>query len=376
MTGEPPQLCTRCYAASKKAAHDKNTHQHRVPLFGEPEGGALIFGQWLPEGVESGLQLPGDPLDLRVWLDRTCVRSREPLTDDLISKWVNMPVESLFVDVTVNDVAADLAAFIRDKQDWPRGGIPIMGSGDPETQRLAEAYMRLGWSVLSSVLEVTNRIAAWAYAERGQYWLRERDEHADVMMSRNNEFRARASIEAGSWVRWCPPFIDSFNIGILGGRRGLKESDWNSLQAFLLSKRRPTLFRELMSNAYALLAAGNKRSAIIEAVSGLEVAFRAFIRSPDETKLQDAAPVGVENLARDSERLGFSASFRYLLPIVIKDFENHRVEHTETSAALDTRHNIVHNGQREVHTETARRYVRAVETFAIFLGENTADDTP
>lgn len=349
---------------------------HSVPVPGESEGAALIFSQWLPEGVERGLHVPGDALDLRVWLDRTCVHSlrREPLTDELISKWDNMPVERVFVDVTADGIADDLAAFIRDKQDWLRGD-PIIGSGDPETQRLAEAYMRIGWTVLSSVLEVTNRIAAWAYAEGGQYWLRERDEEADIMMSRNVEFHARASIDAGPWVRWCPPFIDTFNIGVFGGQRGLKQPDWNLLQAFLLSKRRPTLFRELISNAYALLGAGNSRSAIIEAVSGLEVAFRDFIRRPDVTKLQDAASVRIESLSRDSGRLGFSSSLRYLLPIIIKDFDNHKVEHAETCAALDTRHNIVHNGQREVHAQVAKKYVRAVAAFATLLHEYTAGDT-
>jgi hypothetical protein len=348
---------------------------HRVPISGEPGSGALIFSQWLPEGIEGGLYVPGDPLELRIWLDRTCVRSpmREPLTDELISKWVGMPVESLFVDVTVTGVADELAAFVQAKQDWLRED-PIIGSGESETQRLAEAYMNLGWTVLGSVLEVTNRIAAWAYAEGGQYWLRERDEEAEVMMSRNIEFHARASVDAGPWVRWCPPFIDTFNIGFLGGRRGLRQPDWNLLQAFLLSKRRPTLFRELMSNARALLSAGNNRSAIIEAVSGLEVAFRAFIRRPDITKLRDAASVQIENLSRDSERLGFSASLRYLLPIVTNDFENHMVEHAETCGALETRHNIVHNGQREVPADVAEKHVRAVAAFATFLHECTASE--
>jgi hypothetical protein len=348
---------------------------HNVPLSGESEGGALIFSQWLPEGIEQALQIPGDAVETRVWLDRTCVRSltHEPLTDDLISKWVNMPVERLFVDITAGDIAEDLAAFIRDKQDWPRGE-PIIGSGNPETQRLAEAYMRLGWTVLSAVLEATNRITAWAYAEGGQYWVRERDEEAEIMMGRNSEFNARASVDGGPWIRWCPPFIDSFNIGVLGGQRGLKQDDWNLLQGFLLSKRRPTLFRELISNAYALLAAGNSRSAVIEAVSGLEVAFRTFTRTPDPTKLRNTGSDLIDSLSRDSERLGFSTSFRYLLPIVIKDFEKNRVNHIETGAALDTRHNIVHNGQREVHVDVARNHVRAVAAFAMFLDECTIGD--
>jgi hypothetical protein len=129
-----------------------------------------------------------------------------------------------------------------------------------------------------------------------------------------------------------------------------------------------------LSNAFAFLSAGNNRSAIIEAVSGLEVGFRSFVRRPDAAKLSDAARGHANDLARDTERLGFSASLTYLVPIVIRNFEDHSSEHAQTCEAVDTRHNIVHNGQREVHHAAASKHVRAVAAFAETLNDCTVHD--
>jgi hypothetical protein len=344
---------------------------HTVPLSSEPSHGALVFHQWLPEGLDSALHWAsaGKPR-VRLWLDRSCVRSFDPVTDELISQWVNMPVEHVFVDAMVEDVAPDLCTFIRDKKDWPRNPT-LLEAADQDAGRLANAYTELGLSVLEAVLEVTNRVLAWAYAEGGHHWLRERDPKARLMMSRNNEFRARVSIDGGDWLRWCPPHVDVFNGRPIGGEPSLRPPDWSVLQDFLEHPRRLTLFLELLSNSFALLASGHHRSALIEAVSALEVAFRGFVRAPDPSQLSRPAALNGDTLAQVSSRLGFSTSFRYLLPVVVKQFDTYHADHKASIAALDTRHNIVHNGQRDVEERATAAHIRSIRKMAQALNEWT-----
>jgi hypothetical protein len=338
---------------------------------GEP--GALLFCQWLPEHKDAAIIVPRPPYEVRVWLDRTCLRSRNEVTDDELSRWVNMPATKLIVEVAVESVDSELSGFIARNSDWGECQRTLESTNE-ETRKLAKAYSDVGWAVLNRVLDITNRIAAWAYAECKHYWLRERDRGVEVLMGRNAEFHATVSIDGGAPTRWCPPFIDIHDVGVIGGQRGLREKEWTALQSFLLSDRRPLLFRELLANALSLLDSGHTRSAVIEAVSALEVALRRFARSPDPIALTSSYAAERGALTRDLERLGFGVSVRYLLPVILKSFDASVVSHADSCEALENRNNIVHNGQRDVPLDTARRLVWGVSRFAEDLDKVTLRD--
>ncbi len=294
------------------------------------------------------------------------------LTDDLVRTWSNMPAARLYIDVHPEPIPDDLAAFIRNNANWPQRRPMPLDSPDSETRRLAVDYQDLGLRVLGTVLHVTNRVVAWAYAERGQYWLEEREIESSMamMMSRNNEFNARASIDSGPLVRWCPPFRDT--MVVVAHRNGLQSDDWLALTEFLREReRRPSLVGELLGNAKALLSQGHNRAALIEGVTALEVAFRAFLRRPHPVALQRAQTVTGGHLKATVEHLGFTAMVKYLLPLILEGLPK---AHAVSCAALDERHSVVHHGQRDVGREKARRYLSALTELTRFLESATSSD--
>jgi len=314
-----------------------------------------------------------------LWLDRTCVDySFDEVTDELIGQWVNMPVTRLFVEARPEPISPELANFIRDHADWPRQG-DILKSADETTRRLAREYQQLGWRILRAVVSAVNRFIAWVYAQKLHYWLHTRDEHAEMMMSRNAEFRARVSIDSGPSLRWCPPSMDKINVGTIGGERGLRAHDWAVLGDFLRSNRRPDLVGELLSNAAALVALGHHRAALIEAVSALEVALRTFARQPDPAALKPPI-AGVldssQGLRAAVDHLGLSCSLRHLLPVVLAEAALPSNAHKVSCTALDTRQNVVHNGQREVDRDQAQKFIHAITAVAQALQRATLADAP
>lgn len=109
---------------------------------------------------------------------------------------------------------------------------------------------------------------------------------------------------------------------------------------------------ELLSGAEQLAGNGYARSALTEAVTALEVAISDFARSPQHNQklaLIVGPRLGVTRLQKQIEHIGLSGTVSYLLPLLLPDSVLSVKVLEGCRNAIDTRQNVVHNGQREVH---------------------------
>jgi len=349
--------------------------RHRVPM----PGGWLVFRQFLPETPDDTATFEAEGLRAKLYFDRACVENMgEPVTDDLVRRWLNVSVASVIVDISVPDLAGDLELFVRSNADWPRRGVDILTVSDEHNRQLALEYQRLGHRVLGVVLHLTNRLASWAYAECGQYWVETRPLNVEqVMMSRNNEFRAHITFPDGSSFRWCPPSYHHVDLHV-GPSEPITPERWKAAIQFLAANGRPSLIGELLSNVEALLASGRGRSAVLEAVCALEVAVGQYAERPDPDALLRAVGAKGISFTADLEHLGFSRFVKYVLPLVMTPSAMTSDELRNAADAVECRNRLAHGKglQRSISSATARKHVRSLRKVIAGLRAATLERPP
>jgi hypothetical protein len=331
---------------------------HRVALKSSSGGeGTLVFKCWLP-GPENPIAFELYAMRVAVTVDKSCVDAFEEVTDELISRWGNIRVRSVLIDVIVSDVDDDMCDFIATHYEWPKTGR-ILESEDPEVRLRAEVYSELGQRVLAAVLRGVNRLSSWASAEHGQYWLAGRGGSTDSMMSNNNEFDAVVFVNGGAPVRWCPPNRDAPITIYMHTGVELEPGDWGEATDFVSSEKRPDATGEILANARTLIDAGYFRSAVIEAVAALELATNRFAQHPTTDMLRHDRYFTGDSFTAELKHLGFTATVRHLLPLVFKPEMLDGETLAKADSAIDCRHRIVHGAQRDVDEAVARRHVHA-----------------
>jgi hypothetical protein len=348
---------------------------HKVPLIGRGNGAHLVFNQWLPEDSASAITVDHDGFRLVISVDRGCVAAPEQVTDDLLRRWINICVVAVLVEVVVADVPEELGAFVIEKENWPRGD-DIMHSPEPATRDLAEQYAALGRRIMQAVLHVTNRLVSWANAEHGHYWIATREESPDRMMSNNTGFRASAEYDRGRRVRWCPPNVDAPVVLVSSGEAAIRRDDWQDARSFVGSARRSDAVGEIMGNANALLDSGHARGAVIEAVSALEGAVNRFARAPKIEVLRSDRLFIRTSFVTDLKHLGFTATVRYLLPLLIPATALTPDLLSRVDKAIECRQRIVHDLQRNLDISDAQSHVRAAANLIAVLRGATDRDRP
>lgn len=351
------------------------TVRHLIPFGTEPWGARFVnFYQWAPAGESEALVRRTPAPETRLWFDRSCIDAMTPADDDYISRWVNVNVGKVYVDVLLDGIPDELALFIRDERDSPRMMHHGITSEQPEYRPLHDAYLELGIKVSEAALTTYNRFVAFMRNYKGQYWLSERPFDRDHISSRNNEFHARVCMENYDWVRWCPLHQDTNVPYGHGGKLSLRRDEWPTVQDFIFSNSRPSLVVELLANAQMLIDEGYRRSAIVDAVAALEQAVTTFSQSPrlDGLIPADTLPrIDVPNLKNQVEHMGFTGTMRYLLPLL---FPKHILS-TELLAqcqeVVDIRNTIAHRGQRDVSEEKVRPLVAALRHACEILAQYT-----
>lgn len=339
--------------------------RHRVPV------SALIFEQWLPEGRENGLRAERDDIELCVWLDRDGVdRIGQEVTDEVLASWLNIRVVAVNADASI-EVDNALADFIIRNKDWPRQPGDIRKSTDNRVRALALQYGALGERVLEAVVDVTNRLAWWAYAERGHYWTSLRKDTAERIWSFNIECDARVRRDKGPWVRWCPPGDNIIRITASSPEHRIRAEDWPKLTRFVAGHSRPSIARELMTNGFALLDAGHLRSAVVEGVCALELSLNRFAERPRLEALRADGILDVSTLTKDVGELGFRKSVRYLLPLLLPPDLLPPDLLDACLKAIDCRGNIVHNGQRTLTEVQVRKHLAVLSRLSDILQDIT-----
>lgn len=331
------------------------TVRHLIPFGREPWGVRLLnFHRWLPAGEAQALVRQTPEYRARRWFDRSCLGHIALDDDDDLSRYINVRVGKVFVDVLIEDLADELAVFVRDERDAPRGIHHGATPGQPEYQPLNDAYLRLGVVVSEAALTTYNRFVAYARNQKGQYWLPERPIDHNRISSMNVEFNAKAHTEHYDWVRWCPPNSDVIVLRVHGEKLFISEDEWDDAQRFVSENSRPSLVFELLANAELLIDEGYRRSAVMDAVAAFEQAVVMFSQSPlldGLMPVQSLGRVDIKNLKTQVEHIGFSATVRYLLPILFPEEVLPTRLLNRCQEAIDVRNTIAHRGQRDVREE-------------------------
>jgi hypothetical protein len=120
--------------------------RHTIPISDNESGGPHIyFYQWIPENADTILTRTLDNITSRLWLDRSCIGLYPgEINDETLNKWGNISVSKVFVDVEIANVSDELAQFIYDEREGPRGLHHGIQPSHNDYERLKDAYLELG----------------------------------------------------------------------------------------------------------------------------------------------------------------------------------------------------------------------------------------
>lgn len=230
----------------------------------------------------------------------------------------------------------------------------------------------LGTSVAQAMVETYNVFIDFLRCEVGQWWIARHSTQIDPALLFFLT-KARVTPRKGRSFRFAPMRqgllrVEASPVGAI-----LNKSMMRLLRMRTSESTRPSLVRELVTNARVQRGSGNARAAIIEVVSALEVAIGQFGQSARMAKKWQrhfAAPMKEARLSKNIQELGLRRTVAYLLPLLVSP---RRLPHKDILAvtkALEVRNAMIHRGgHRRISLEEASVHIRAVETLCKVLEE-------
>lgn len=342
-----------------------------IPIPTEPLIGAsaLTFARWLPIGDSQAIDVERDSIALKLWFDITSTWWASQHKEEDLLRMINVPANLVFADAVVHNVPDDLLRYMADR-DFTR-------SATPEEQSLQQRYDEVAELLLTFVLQTLNRLLSYVRSRKGQYWLGEYPFDIGQMSSYYVQFKAKARSGGGPWFRFGPSSIISRTVELQSEERFVRQDEWDEIRTFVCGLGRTPLVRTLLASAEALEANGQRRVALTEAVTALEVALYEFARHPNAERAFGpllAQRINASSLKHQVEHMGLTGSIRYLLPVILTDLPRQIIQGCEV--AIDQRQSVVHNGQRDVKTETLRRSLAAIRSLCDLLESLTMPTTP
>lgn len=321
-----------------------------IPIF--PDHAVLLFGRWMPLREEDVVTVTLDNLTTRLWFDLSCSTLRDvDLPDIDMHTWVI--VTKVHAETALGGVPDKLVDFIY--EECERYKLGPNDSHDARYKQLRDEYQEMGRKVLQTSLAAFNRLIRFARNQKGQYWLDERPIDFDHMASDFVEFRAKVKLPDRDWIAWYPGSTDLIRLRGPSPEKLITDADWADARLFVCGNNRIDLILELLANSEALAANGYRRNAIIEAVTALEIAVSRFAHSPKLNELvssEIARRMDTVSLRSQVEHLGFSASIRFLLPLLFGEELLPCAVINQCQRAVAIRGNVVHEGQRDIEEST------------------------
>ena len=319
--------------------------------------GPAVFYQWMP--IEPDDEIAFVEEDVRVsmrWTIKSAVWASE-VTADSIANTVNNQAYRMFVEASL-PISSELGAHIT--------------MIDREIGPLADEYKDLGQKLQSTIVRRVNRFSGYARAVKGQFWV---DEFQSDDMNPSQFFirhEARATID-GVAVRFDP---DRRTIRLTGRMQDTKmmitASDWPEVREFVAGERGLPLVGLLLANARSLAAEGNRRNALVEAVTALEVSLSEFAKKCQlDVVKRFGEGVGAENVQALISKVGLRGAFAFALPLLFTETRFPRSLLEQCRAAIDKRNNIVHRGARGLDEDELRKVISAIEMASTILEEAT-----
>lgn len=336
---------------------------------------AITFTHWLPIGRDHGIVADDGDMRILLWFDEKCAwRVSQPTADEL-TKYVNINARYVYADVQISGLGADLLEYM-ERRDFSK-------PPDKDDEDLQLAYDQVAEKILTLVLHRVNRLIAFARSHKGQYWLSEYKIDLGSLRSYFYTFDAHGQVDSGPRFKFRPPKTDVLYVRLGGDEsRYVHESDWAAFRDFVAGASKPQLIGELLAGAEHLLSIGHYRSAITEAVTALEVAvfqFSSNVNADAAFAPHMSQRLALSSLKSQVQHLGLSATVNYLLPTILPETLLPGSVISECQFALNRRQNIVHNGQRNIEENDARRAVSGVRACCEILEKLTvtpADGVP
>ena len=337
------------------------------PLVGAP---ALTFARWLPIGDSQAINVKRDRIALKLWFDITSTWWASHHREKDLPRMVDVLAHRVFADAVVRDVSDDLLQYMA-QRDFTRAPTP-------EEQPLQQRYDEVAEQLLVLVLQTLNRLLSYVRSRKGQYWLSEYPIDSGQMSSYYVRFKAQARSGRSPWFRFGPSSIYSMTIELVSEERYIRHDEWDEIRTFVCGVARTPLARTLLAGAEALAANGHSRSALTEAVTALEVALYAFARHPNAERAfgpRLARRINASSLQHQVEHMGLTGSIRYLLPVILPESDLPQQVIQGCQEAIAQRQSVVHQGQRDVQTETLRTSLAAIRRMCELL-ESLTMPTP
>ena len=339
--------------------HDKDFNQ----------GGWLIFYKWIPKKDVNAILVSKGNKTAKIYADESCIWRSDKETIKDINNLVNVTVSKLKVDVDVCDIDDELLSFIFNERDRRKQIHYDKQPCDEEFNHFQARYENLGGEVYELAFSVFNRFLSYARNIKGQYWHSEKKYH-------DCDFIATAQIDNGDLFRWCPSLDNKVTILVTKDDEDIyiHKDDWQRIAQYIQSKHRPKLTLELLANSRNLFDSGNFRSAVIEAVTALEVAVAKFGKSPNIKILASSVQIdriNIINLKGQIEHMGFSCAIRYLIPMLISKEDLAQATLDKCFQALEVRNNVVHQGQRDVKADLTMEIINEVSACCKVLDRYT-----
>lgn len=315
----------------------------------------MTFTHWLPVGRDQGIVVEDGDTRVLLWFDEKCTWWASQPTDDELKKFVNIDTRYVYADIQVSGLGANLLEYMQ-ARDFSK--LP-----DKEDELLQLEYIRIARGVLTSAIHRVNRLIAFARSYKGQYWLSEYKIDFGHLRSYFSTFEGRGQVDDGPMFKFQPSQTDVIRVTTEGEGRYVAESDWPAFREFVIGGSKPQLIGELLAGSEHLLSIGHYRSAITEAVTALEVAVFRFAGNYNADRAfapHMAQRLALSSLKSQVDHLGLSATVNYLLPAILPEELLPASVISECQFALSRRQTIVHNGQRNVPENDARRAVSGI----------------
>lgn len=345
-----------------------------IPLPSQPivPVSSFTFGQWLPLGEEDSITVREDNIAVTLSFDLGCLSFPYEMTEDDLSKHFNVLVHVVRAEVSVDDVADELADFIM-STDYYRRGFETIG---PQEQRLIDEYGALGDRIYLFAIGRVNRLISYARVQKGQYWLEEYATGAEDTSRSFVSFEPEVTADGSEWLRWVPPNTRVINVPPMDPSRYIVRDDWEKVGEYVGARSRPPLVGELLAGAESLAGNGHTRSALTEAVTALEVAVSQFSRQPRAEQAFGsvyADRLGLSSLENQVSRLGLSATVNYLLPLLFTEEQIPTETLRTCKSAVARRQMVVHQGQRDVREDELHSFLIAIRQLCSVLDSYRGD---
>lgn len=321
----------------------------------------IIFCRWLP-GEEEALIYTANGFTVRYWTDFDCLNHLGKMTVEEIPQTVTIrvgKVHALADFVVENEGLRALAEYCSATINYSEEEVERQFGAD-----MLVEYYAVGRSVYNAVMSGLNRLLGYIRAKKGHYWL---EDYPILDKNYASEFlknEARIRFDGGQWLRLRSKRVLEFVATFPGEERLVTQEDWDAAGDFVQSTQRVPIVGHLLSIAEKLSDEGHRRTALIEAVSALEVALHEFGRRAESGKPAQCKDVrtGFSNLKKHIEHLGLTGSINYLLPLILEESEISREVLAQCQGAIEERNNVAHNGQRDVQPEKLWRYLQGIRS--------------